>query len=370
MLFACVIWFCNTRADCEENCYKLAQHLSSRLHSESKDQREEDARAAAAAVAASNSSSSSSLSSHPPAPTPPLPSSMLLLSESLYDSLRGDRVFVCFMSNAFQQLTIWKQKIGDPQNDGGVVWDYHVIVIVRPDPAEIGGKCSCAKSIGLSSSARAAQPPCACAAWVYDMDSSLPFPCPMPLYARAAFRAHLPEPAGLGPTARRKRERLFRVCGAHQFLQQFASDRSHMIVPAQVLRAVREAAATESAAAGSGAGVEGQSASASTSAAAASAAAATTEPTRRDVQIESQTRQAEQSSWDASPVKDRLGSSKSASAATAQKQYLAPPPNYPPIRTAESSNNLDDYRFFAFPDSGKGVVMTQAEMLDFFHSAI
>ncbi|CAI9740618.1 protein N-terminal glutamine amidohydrolase [Octopus vulgaris] len=65
---------------------------------------------------------------------------------------------VVFISNEDRAVPIWHQKIGKP--DEPVVWDYHVIFLWRLE--------------GES--------------YVYDLDSSLPFPCKLEMYINEAIK--------------------------------------------------------------------------------------------------------------------------------------------------------------------------------------
>uniref|UniRef100_A0A3B3DAG9 Protein N-terminal glutamine amidohydrolase n=1 Tax=Oryzias melastigma TaxID=30732 RepID=A0A3B3DAG9_ORYME len=88
-------------------------------------------------------------------------------------------------------VPLWKQKSG--HEDRPVIWDYHVILL----------------KVGVKSDAV-----------IYDLDSVLPFPCNLRLYAAQALRSDR--------TLRPKFHRKLRVVPAHCFLLNFASDRSHM----------------------------------------------------------------------------------------------------------------------------------------------
>ncbi|OCT75000.1 hypothetical protein XELAEV_18033989mg [Xenopus laevis] len=96
-----------------------------------------------------------------------------------------------FISNENKMIPIWKQK--SAKGDGPVIWDYHVIL--------------------LHESARDGN-------FVYDLDTILPFPSPCNTYIREALKCD----SNIHCDFRRK----LRVVGAHEFLQTFASDRSHM----------------------------------------------------------------------------------------------------------------------------------------------
>ena len=107
-----------------------------------------------------------------------------------------DRAYAVFISNSEQTVPLWCQRASaDPENKP-VVWDYHVILLLK------------SSSVGSP-------------AVVFDLDSSLdPFPCPADLYAAKTF-----------PMEERlltNYKRSFRVVSAAEFLLHFASDRSHM----------------------------------------------------------------------------------------------------------------------------------------------
>ncbi|XP_038079174.1 protein N-terminal glutamine amidohydrolase-like isoform X2 [Patiria miniata] len=97
-----------------------------------------------------------------------------------------------FISNSAKTIPIWHQKAGNGP-DQPVVWDYHVICIHCPEVSD---------------------------PQVYDLDSLLPFPCPLVQYLQSAIQSD----ASLKVQYHRK----FRVVPAELFLKTFASDRSHM----------------------------------------------------------------------------------------------------------------------------------------------
>lgn len=100
-----------------------------------------------------------------------------------------------FISNKKKQIPLWEQK-SSRREDGLVVWDYHVICLYGRE-----GK----------------------ATQVYDLDTKLPFPCPLDKYFQLAIR----NDAQIPPDQRR----LFRVVPGEVYLNTFASDRSHMMEP-------------------------------------------------------------------------------------------------------------------------------------------
>eukprot|EP00123_Amoebidium_parasiticum_P021139 comp6220_c0_seq1/m.2048 comp6220_c0_seq1/g.2048 ORF comp6220_c0_seq1/g.2048 comp6220_c0_seq1/m.2048 type:complete len:226 (-) comp6220_c0_seq1:50-727(-) len=100
---------------------------------------------------------------------------------------------VCFISNAQQMTPIWCQKSSEVE-DNLVVWDYHVVLIQERDGEE---------------------------AYIYDLDTTLPCPCPLREYVQGAFKPHL--------LLKKEYRRSFRLVPARDYLSMFASDRSHMI---------------------------------------------------------------------------------------------------------------------------------------------
>ncbi|TFK55213.1 hypothetical protein OE88DRAFT_1015972 [Heliocybe sulcata] len=109
-------------------------------------------------------------------------------------------VCVAFISNAGKTVALWNQTA----RPGLVVWDYHVILLLRPWQA----KNETADRKGAAS-------------WVYDFDTQLPTPCTAQEYIAWTFPIHgqLPE----------EYQSFFRVIPAPTYLSNFASDRSHML---------------------------------------------------------------------------------------------------------------------------------------------
>ncbi|XP_005948875.1 protein N-terminal glutamine amidohydrolase isoform X4 [Haplochromis burtoni] len=101
-----------------------------------------------------------------------------------------EHLFVIFISNETRTVPLWKQKSG--HGDLPVIWDYHVILLQADQSDSL----------------------------VYDLDSTLSFPCSLKLYAAQALRSE----SDIRPEYHRK----FRVVPADSFLLNFASDRSHM----------------------------------------------------------------------------------------------------------------------------------------------
>ncbi|XP_053469160.1 protein N-terminal glutamine amidohydrolase isoform X3 [Ictalurus furcatus] len=100
-------------------------------------------------------------------------------------------VLLIMVLSCVMQIPIWKQKSsrgGEP-----VIWDYHVVLLHFNPQAQ---------------------------SFVYDLDTTLPFPCPFDVYSREAFQSD----ELLKPEFQRK----MRVIPAVTYLKKFASDRSHM----------------------------------------------------------------------------------------------------------------------------------------------
>ena len=103
------------------------------------------------------------------------------------------------LTKRYVQVALWNQKAAR-RPDGVVIWDYHVILILKPLPAHIAIDGSDHRS------------------WVYDLDSTLCTPCPMVEYLHRTF---LPTPEEFQSS--------FRVIPVDLFLKYFASDRRHML---------------------------------------------------------------------------------------------------------------------------------------------
>ena len=129
----------------------------------------------------------------------------LLLCRALVERGRAPlhELSVCFISNEARRAPVWCQTKGRPVAGGLVFWDYHVVVV----------------------QAAAGRDPL-----VWDLDSTLPFPCALARYAREALHEELWLPAAdsrssaLPPELQPR----FRVVPGALFARHFASDRSHM----------------------------------------------------------------------------------------------------------------------------------------------
>ncbi|XP_008222115.1 PREDICTED: protein N-terminal glutamine amidohydrolase [Prunus mume] len=116
-------------------------------------------------------------------------------TKGIADAQSSD-LFVVFISNEKKQIPLWHQKASS-RADGIVLWDYHVICIQR-------------KGRGDSPSPHL----------VWDLDSSLPFPCPLARYVSETIRPDFQTFSEF--------QRYFRIVHAPMFLRCFASDRRHM----------------------------------------------------------------------------------------------------------------------------------------------
>ncbi|GAA5815779.1 hypothetical protein MFLAVUS_009294 [Mucor flavus] len=97
---------------------------------------------------------------------------------------------VVYISNQDRMVPLWKQKAGDGQQP--VVWDYHVILYVEGSEAMI-----------------------------YDYDTTLSFPASAKEYFIETFKPEY--------KLKKKFDRYFRFVEAKTYLEQFSSDRSHMV---------------------------------------------------------------------------------------------------------------------------------------------
>ncbi|KAJ3779410.1 N-terminal glutamine amidase-domain-containing protein [Lentinula raphanica] len=104
-------------------------------------------------------------------------------------------VFVVFISNHNRTVALWNQKLSK-EPYGAVVWDYHVVVVLRPQV--------------YTSNLRS---------WVYDFDTRLGLPVTWDSYFAQTFSTNVPD----------ELQSSFRVVSANIYLNQFASDRSHML---------------------------------------------------------------------------------------------------------------------------------------------
>ncbi|KAF9646275.1 hypothetical protein BDM02DRAFT_3130510 [Thelephora ganbajun] len=115
---------------------------------------------------------------------------------------------VVFISNRTKTVALWNQR---PARAEGVpiVWDYHVVLVLRPlfssrDDMD-DGKNSRTGSL------------------IYDLDTTLDLPYDAQYYLKQTF-PYIAEPSGLDAE-------YHRIIPGDVFITDFASDRSHMVVP-------------------------------------------------------------------------------------------------------------------------------------------
>ncbi|KAF6203968.1 hypothetical protein GE061_002306 [Apolygus lucorum] len=118
----------------------------------------------------------------------------------LSDSRVLDQCWVVFISNNDRTIPLWKQRAGHQDRNHLVIWDYHVIMVVRSGDS------------GDNSTHEE---------YVVDFDTVLPFVFPLEDYYALAIQ----DECQFIENFKRK----FRVVKATEYLEKFASDRSHMI---------------------------------------------------------------------------------------------------------------------------------------------
>ncbi|XP_018494381.1 protein N-terminal glutamine amidohydrolase [Galendromus occidentalis] len=106
--------------------------------------------------------------------------------------------FVTFISNKYQSIPLWRQTAGDKNNDGFVVWDYHVILVYYHESCQ--GK-----------------------SYVYDLDSTMDFPADLEEYVWKTFKPDVP--------LKHCYVRHLRCLGGRDYLATFASNRQRMKRP-------------------------------------------------------------------------------------------------------------------------------------------
>ncbi|XP_042054905.1 protein N-terminal glutamine amidohydrolase-like [Salvia splendens] len=109
----------------------------------------------------------------------------------------GSDLFVVFISNEKNQIPLWHQRASH-RADGVILWDYHVICVQRRKETSLPDL-------------------------VWDLDSNLPIPSPLPTYVAETIRPSFQLFSEF--------QRVFRIVHASIFLKSFASDRRHMKDP-------------------------------------------------------------------------------------------------------------------------------------------
>uniref|UniRef100_A0A0A9Z8C0 Protein N-terminal glutamine amidohydrolase n=1 Tax=Lygus hesperus TaxID=30085 RepID=A0A0A9Z8C0_LYGHE len=108
-----------------------------------------------------------------------------------------DQCWVVFISNDDRTIPLWKQKAGHQDSNHLVIWDYHVILVVRSEDNSSHEE------------------------YVVDFDTVLPFVFPLKDYYDLAIQ----DESQMIDSFKRK----FRVIKATEYFEKFASDRSHML---------------------------------------------------------------------------------------------------------------------------------------------
>lgn len=103
-----------------------------------------------------------------------------------------------FISNPLKKVPVWYQRAARQLN-GPVVWDYHVVLLYKSVNSD--GKRT---------------------ALIYDFDTTLDFPHDFSKYVQLSF--------GKQQRLKESDRQQFRVISAADYLERFASDRSHMLV--------------------------------------------------------------------------------------------------------------------------------------------
>ncbi|KAF9264747.1 hypothetical protein L218DRAFT_201057 [Marasmius fiardii PR-910] len=114
------------------------------------------------------------------------------------------KVFVVFISNVNKTVALWNQKLSK-ETQRPVIWDYHVILVLRSN---------------LLIEDHSTRP---VTSWVYDFDSRLGAPLTWTEYSLQTFPPELPM----------EFQSTFRIVSGEQFVDDFASDRSHMQLTSQ-----------------------------------------------------------------------------------------------------------------------------------------
>mmetsp|Transcript_27613 Transcript_27613/g.40773 ORF Transcript_27613/g.40773 Transcript_27613/m.40773 type:complete len:224 (+) Transcript_27613:112-783(+) len=114
-----------------------------------------------------------------------------LAARKLQAKAHAASYYVIFISNEAQCIPMYYQLAGKTPSTA-CFWDYHVLLLQVNDTPKI-----------------------------LDIDSHLPYPCPLDTYIYNSFPSPGETPKEYAP--------LFRVVNAMTFLQQFCSDRRHML---------------------------------------------------------------------------------------------------------------------------------------------
>jgi protein N-terminal glutamine amidohydrolase len=105
--------------------------------------------------------------------------------------------FAVFISNVGKCFAMWEQKSG--KSGEPVMWDYHVILVTRGESLQI-----------------------------WDLDSTLGYPVAAQDWMKKSFGGANAMPESFHP--------MFRIVEATTFLEEFSSDRSHMLLDENTYR--------------------------------------------------------------------------------------------------------------------------------------
>ncbi|KAA1471327.1 hypothetical protein DENSPDRAFT_776332 [Dentipellis sp. KUC8613] len=120
-------------------------------------------------------------------------------------------VFPIVISNQTKTIALWSQQSRRPGEDV-VVWDYHVILVLRPRVAPCSSSTPTADAMEGYEHQQS---------WVYDFDTTLAKPCSWSEYVSQTF--------DVNDVLLEQFKSLFKVIPAATYLGHFASDRSHMV---------------------------------------------------------------------------------------------------------------------------------------------
>ncbi|KAF8557340.1 hypothetical protein OG21DRAFT_1407375 [Imleria badia] len=115
-------------------------------------------------------------------------------------------VFSVFISNPTKTVALWNQR---SSRDTAIIWDYHVVLALRECRRVHSQSRGCCLTRGPGDT------------WVYDLDTCLPIPCHWNEYVDQTFP--------LGTDTPSQYQSRFRVIPGNVYLDNFASDRSHML---------------------------------------------------------------------------------------------------------------------------------------------
>ncbi|EKM83021.1 hypothetical protein AGABI1DRAFT_34630 [Agaricus bisporus var. burnettii JB137-S8] len=136
-------------------------------------------------------------------------------------------IWVVFISNETKTVALWDQKVAR-EPGAPVLWDYHVILVLEPTEAFKAANSDCKNE---SQTARS---------WVYDFDTLItPVPCTWLGEPFDWWHCTSPNDKDcdsidyIARTFPRQENSMFRLIPGSIFINYFASDRSHMLIPDQ-----------------------------------------------------------------------------------------------------------------------------------------